>query len=101
MQDSRQPYTACWRVRSWQLRSGRSSGQYAPDGPSSAWRDDTQNDIAELASAPQRLEAGWLMAGEGDADLGLVADEGFAGDVVGQVVEVPVNGNSRGVLIDH
>jgi hypothetical protein len=41
------------------------------------------------------------MAGEGDADLGLVADEGFAGDVVGQVVEVPVNGNSRGVLIDH
>jgi hypothetical protein len=46
-------------------------------------------DIAELASARQRLEAGWLMAGEDDTDLGLVAADGFAGDVVGQAVEVP------------
>jgi hypothetical protein len=41
------------------------------------------------------------MAGEGDADLGLVAADGFAGDVVGQAVAVPVNGNSRGVFIGH
>jgi hypothetical protein len=27
------------------------------------------------------------MAGEGDADLGVVADDGFAGDVVDQAVE--------------
>ena len=27
------------------------------------------------------------MAGEGDADLGFAADDGFAGDVVGHAVE--------------
>jgi hypothetical protein len=28
-----------------------------------------------------------VLAGEGDADLGFVADDGFAGEVVGQAVE--------------
>ena len=60
------------------VRSGRSSSQCAPVGPSSAWWNDKQNDIAELASAPQPSEAGWLMAGEGDADLGFAADDGDA-----------------------
>jgi hypothetical protein len=41
------------------------------------------------------------MAGEGDADLGIVADDGFAGDVVGTRWRVAVNGNSRGVFIGH
>jgi hypothetical protein len=36
------------------------------------------------------------MAGGDDADLGLVAADGFAGAVVGQAVEVPVNGSNRG-----
>jgi hypothetical protein len=67
--------------------------------PSSAWWNDKQNDIAELASAAQRSEAGWLMAGEGDTDLGFVADDGFAGDVVGQAVEGAGEGNGRGVFI--
>jgi hypothetical protein len=41
------------------------------------------------------------MASEGDADLGLVAADEFAGDVVGHAVEVPANGNSGGVFIGH
>jgi hypothetical protein len=40
LQDSGQPSIACWRVLSLQLRSGGSSSQYAPVGPSSArWND--------------------------------------------------------------
>jgi hypothetical protein len=78
---------------SWLLRSRASSSQCAPVGPSTAWWNDKQNDIAELASAPRRSEAGLLLAGEGDADLGFVADDGFTEDVVGPAVEMPVNGN--------
>jgi hypothetical protein len=79
--------TACWRVVSLQLRSDGPSCQYAAVGASSARWNDRQKDIAELASAPQRSQAGWLMASEGDGDLGFVADDGFAGDVVGHAVE--------------
>jgi hypothetical protein len=62
MQDSRQLSRGCWCERSLQVRSGGSSSQYAPDMPSSARWNDKQNDIGELASAPQHSEAGWLMA---------------------------------------
>jgi hypothetical protein len=44
LQDSRGPSAACWRVLSLQVRSGGSSSQYAPVGPSSARWNDRQND---------------------------------------------------------
>jgi hypothetical protein len=40
LQDRSGSSTACWRVLSWQLRSGGSSSQCAPVGPSSPrWND--------------------------------------------------------------
>jgi hypothetical protein len=87
MQDCRQLSKGCWCTRSLQLRSGRSSSQYAPEVPSSARWNDKQNDIAEQPRLRHRSEAGWLMAGEDDADLGFVAEDGFTRDVVGQAVE--------------
>ena len=50
LQDSSGSSTASWRVVSWQLRSGGSSSQCAPVGPSSAgWNDrnDLGNDIRD------------------------------------------------------
>ena len=41
------------------------------------------------------------MAGEGDADPGFVADDGFAGDVVGHAVEGAGERERRGVFIGH
>jgi hypothetical protein len=41
------------------------------------------------------------MASEGDADLGFVADDGFAGDVVGHAVESAGERERRGVHIGH
>ena len=44
LQDSSGSSTECWRVLSLQLKSGGSSGQCAPVGPSSAWWNDQRND---------------------------------------------------------
>ena len=41
------------------------------------------------------------MAGEGDADLGLVADDGSPETSSARRWRVPVNGNSRRVFIGH
>jgi hypothetical protein len=60
----------------------------APFGCAADNRQTTQTiPVAALASAPQPSEAGWLMAGEGDGDLGFAADDGVGGDVVGHAVE--------------
>src|SRR4029450_4427658 len=45
LQDSGQPSAECWRVVSLQVRSGTSSSQCAPVGPSGAWWNDNENDM--------------------------------------------------------
>jgi hypothetical protein len=49
LQDRSGSSTACWRVVSLQLRSGGSSSQYAPVGPSSGRWNDYQNDMLPFA----------------------------------------------------
>src|SRR6266508_751271 len=99
-QASGPPSTAYWRVLSLQVGSGGSSRQCGPVGPSTGRWNDRQNDIAELASAPQPSEAGWLLAGEGDADLGFMVGDGSARDVVDHAVEAG-EPQWRGVYVGH
>jgi hypothetical protein len=48
LQDRRGSSTAYWRVLSLQVKSGGSSRQCAPVGPSNAWWNDKRNDVLDL-----------------------------------------------------
>jgi hypothetical protein len=49
----------------------------------------------------QRAGRSWLLAGEGDADLGFVVDDAFAGDVVDDPAQGPGERERRGVFVGH
>jgi hypothetical protein len=57
LQDSSGSSTACWRVLSWQLRSGGSSSECAPVGPSSSRWTDRKHDLPAAPPDPTRSRA--------------------------------------------
>jgi hypothetical protein len=66
LQDSSGSSVEYWPVLSWQVTSGRSSSQCAPDSPNDRRWNDTGNDMPLLGQLPRGLSPGGsVMADQG------------------------------------